>query len=64
MLGSIPQSKICFITFLLEDEQELSLGMLDTSPTYLLFLLVPCYDIIILGCFYYHFIPFYIIFGD
>ena len=24
-----------FIIYLLEDEQELSLGMLDTSPTYL-----------------------------
>ena len=29
-------SKILFfIIYLLEDEQELSLGMLDTSPTYL-----------------------------
>ena len=26
---------IFFIIYLLEDEQELSLGMLDTSPTYL-----------------------------
>ena len=26
---------ISFIIYLLEDEQELSLGMLDTSPTYL-----------------------------
>ena len=26
---------ILFITYLLEDEQELSLGMLDTSETYL-----------------------------
>ena len=28
-------SKILFIIYLLEDEQELSLGMPDTSPTYL-----------------------------
>ena len=27
--------KSVFIIYLLEDEQELSLGMLDTSPTYL-----------------------------
>ena len=26
---------LSFIIYLLEDEQELSLGMLDTSPTYL-----------------------------
>ena len=34
-----------FIIYLLEDEQELSLGMLDTFPTYLLFFIVPCYII-------------------
>ena len=28
-----------FIVYLLEDEQELSLGMLDTSPTYPKFLM-------------------------
>ena len=28
MLGSIPHQKLCFILYLLEDEQELSLGML------------------------------------
>ena len=28
MLGSIPHQKFCFIIYLLEDEQELSLGML------------------------------------
>ena len=28
MLGSIPYQKFCFIIYLLEDEQELSLGML------------------------------------
>ena len=31
--GPVPVS--VFIIYLLEDEQELSLGMLDTSPTYL-----------------------------
>ena len=34
MLGSIPDQNYVFIIYLLEDEQELSLGMLDTSPTY------------------------------
>ena len=31
------------ITYLLEDEQELSLGMLDTSQTYLQFLMLHAY---------------------
>ena len=36
LCGSMsPQKLFCFIVYLLEDEQELSLGMLDTSPTYL-----------------------------
>ena len=35
MLGSIHIKNSIFIIYLLEDEQELSLGMLDTSPTYL-----------------------------
>ena len=39
MLGSIPHQNSVFIIYILEDEQELSLGMLDTSPTYLYFLL-------------------------
>ena len=39
-----------FIIYLLEDEQELSLGMLDTSPTYLWFLIVPCCYITCFGC--------------
>ena len=30
-----PQKLFCFIVYLLEDEQELSLEMLDTSQTYL-----------------------------
>ena len=35
MLGSIPHPNSVFIIYLLEDEHELSLGMLDTSPTHL-----------------------------
>ena len=35
MLGSISHQKFFFIIYLLEDEKELSLAMLDTSPTYL-----------------------------
>ena len=38
-----------FIIYLLDDEQELSLGMLDTSPTYLWFLIAPCYIIFWFG---------------
>jgi hypothetical protein len=35
-IGACHLKNYCFvITYLLEDEQELSLGMLDTSPTYL-----------------------------
>ena len=35
----------------------------DTSPTYLLFLIVPCYYIMCFGCLMGFNIPFYIIFG-
>jgi hypothetical protein len=35
-----PQKVFFVITYLLEDEQELSLGMLDTSQTYLQFLML------------------------
>ena len=35
MLGSIPHRNSFFIIYLLKDEQELSLRMLDTSPMYL-----------------------------
>ena len=35
MPSSTPHQKSFFIIYLLEDEQELSLGMSDTSPTYL-----------------------------
>ena len=62
MLGSIPHKKIVFIIYLLEDEQELSLGMLVTSPTYLQFLIVPCYYITPFGCLWallYTFISFF-----
>ena len=52
-----------FIIYLLEDEQELSLGMLDTSPTYLQFFIVPCYYIFCLRCLMGFIIHFYINFG-
>ena len=51
-----------FIIYLLEDEQELSLGMLDTSPTYLKFLIIPCYYIFCFGCLMGFIIHFYTIF--
>ena len=56
-----PHQKFFFIIYLLEDEQELSLGMLDTSPMYLYFLIVPCYYITYFGCLwalFYTFISF------
>ena len=49
MPTSIPHKKYLFIIYLLEDEQELSLGMLDTSPTYLQFLIASCYIIFCFG---------------
>ena len=52
-----------FIIYLPEDEQELCLGMLDTSPTYLYFLIVPWYIIFCFGCLMGFIIHFYIIFG-
>ena len=51
-----------FIIYLLEDEQELSLGMLDTSPMYLNFFIVPCYYITCFGCLMGFTMHFYIIF--
>ena len=63
MLGSIPHQNSVFIIHLLEDEQELSLGMLDTSPMYLYFLIIPCYYIICFGCLMGFIMLFYIIFG-
>ena len=39
------------------------MGMLDTSPTYLQFFIVPCYYIICFGCLMGFIIHFYIIFG-
>jgi hypothetical protein len=49
------------ITYLLEDEQELSLGMLDTSPTYLKFLMLHAYFYTICLVFHYTSWHFYVI---
>ena len=46
-----PKKFIYFIVYLLEDEQELSLGMLDTSQTYLYFLIFHACFIPIATCF-------------
>ena len=54
-----PHQKFFFIIYLLEDEQELSLGMLDTSPMYLWFLIVPCYYITCFGCLWAYFTHLY-----
>jgi hypothetical protein len=54
-----PQKLLFVITYLLEDEQELSLGMLDTSQTYLWFLMLDaCFTPIAL-CFVYNLWHFY-----
>jgi hypothetical protein len=50
------------ITYLLEDEQELSLGMLDTSQTYLFD--APCLFIDHLLCVLLHFVAFLYIFWN
>jgi hypothetical protein len=48
-----PQKLFFVITYLLDDEQELSLGMLDTSQTYLYFLMLHayCYTICLVFCY-------------
>ena len=52
-----------FIIYLLEDEQELSLGMSDTSPTYLSFLIAPCYIIYCFGLYWALFSTFILFLG-
>ena len=63
MLGSIPHKKFCFYLLPTRGRAGIKLGDVDTSPTYLLFFIVPCCYIIILGCFIIILQPFYIIFG-
>ena len=64
MPSSTPHQKFCFYHLPTRDEQELSLGMLDTSPTYILFFIVPCYYIIYFGCLMGFIIHFYTNFGN
>ena len=52
-----------FITYLLEDEQELSLGILIRLQRIYNFFIVPCCFIINIGCFIIILQSFYIIFG-
>ena len=63
ILGSIPHKKIYFIIYLLEDEHELSLGMLIRVQHIYNFFIVPCYYIIRFGCLIGIYMLFYIIFG-
>ena len=63
MLGSIPHQKFYFNHLPTRGRAGIKLGDADTSPTYLQFLIVPCYYIIILGCFTIILQKFYIIFG-
>jgi hypothetical protein len=61
--GACHLKNYCFvITYLLEDEQELSLGMLDTSQTYLQFLMLHAclYTIFFVFCYTsWHFYAFF-----
>ena len=50
MLGSIPHQKLCFYHLPTRGRAGIKLGDVDTSPTYLYFI-VPRYYTIILGCF-------------
>ena len=63
MLGSIPHQKFYFNHLPTRGRAGIKLGMLDTSPTYLYFLIVPCYYIICFGCLIGIYMLFYIIFG-
>ena len=51
MLGSIPHQKIYFYHLPTRGRAGIKLGDDDTSPMYLEFFIVPCYYMIILGCF-------------
>ncbi len=63
MLGSIPHQKFCFYHLPTQGQAGTKLGDADTSPTYLYFLIVPCYYIINLGCLICIYMLFYMIFG-
>ena len=63
MLGSIPHQKFYFYHLPTRGRAGIKLGDADTSPTYLYFLIVPCYYIICFGCLMGFTIHFYIIFG-
>ena len=63
MLGSIPHQKFCFFHLPTRGRAWIKLGMLDTSPTYLYFLIVPCYYITYFVCLMGFTMHFYIIFG-
>ena len=63
MLGSIPHQKFCFYHLPTRGRAGIKLGDADTHPTYLYFLIVPCYYIFCFGCLMGFIIHFYIIFG-
>ena len=64
MLGSIPHQKFCFYHLPTRGRAGIKLGDVDTSPTYLQFLIVSCYYIIILDVLQSFYSNFYIIFWD
>ena len=51
MLGSIPHQEFYFCHLPTRGRAGIKLGMLDTSPPYLAFFIVPCYYIIGFRCF-------------
>ena len=63
MLGSIPHEKFCFYHLPTRGRAGIKHGDADTSPTYLLFLIAPCFYIIYFGCLMGFIMHFYIIFG-
>ena len=63
MIGSIPHQKFCCYHLPPRGRVGIKLGDVDTSPTYLKFLIDPCYYIICFGCLMGFIIHFYIIFG-
>ena len=63
MIGSIPHQKFCFIIYLLEDEQELSLGMLIRLQRIYNFLLFHAIILSILDVFIYIYSNYILYFG-
>ena len=64
MLESIPHKKFYLYHVPTRGQVGIKFGMLDTSPTYLQFLIVPCYYIIFLDVLYALICYFILFFGQ